>query len=80
MKINRLLKIFVLIIMSIFTTACNDAYKTPVAKEVYLPLSKDSDGCMRYRLKSITSMSVQVILYKTADGGYTPNKENSICH
>ena len=80
MRINNLLKIVALMLMGIFTAACDNVYRQTATKEVYLSLGEDGSGCMRYGLKSTTQMSVQVILYKAANGGYTPNKENSICH
>jgi len=57
------------------------AYKSPVADDrQYFAIGNDGDGCMRYRIKPTSQMSVQVIVYKTIDGSYTPNKENSVCY
>ena len=79
MKISYFSKIASLIIISILSTSCDYVYKQKTDANIYLPMGKDSDGCMRYRLKTTEQMSVQVILYKTIDGSYTPNKKMSLC-
>lgn len=78
MRLNRSIKHLSLIIISLFFVACSDVTK-PIGAEVYLPIGMDKDGCMRYRLKPTTQMSTQVIIYKSINGGYTPNKEMSVC-
>ena len=78
MRLNRSIKHLSLIIISLFFVACSDITK-PIDTEVYLPIGMDKDGCMRYRLKPTTQMSTQVIIYKSINGGYTPNNEMSVC-
>lgn len=78
MRLNRSIKHLSLIIISLFFVACSDVTK-PIDTEVYLPIGMDKDGCMRYRLKPTAQMSTQVIIYKSINGGYTPNKEMSVC-
>ncbi len=78
MRLNRSIKHLSLIIISLFFVACGNITK-PIDTEVYLPIGMDKDGCMRYRLKPTTQMSTQVIIYKSINGGYTPNKEMSVC-
>jgi hypothetical protein len=78
MRLNRSIKHLSLIIISLFFVACSDITK-PIDTEVYLPIGMDKDGCMRYRLKPTTQMSTQVIIYKSINGGYTPNKNTSNC-
>ena len=78
MRLNRSIKHLSLIIISLFFVACSDITK-PIDTEVYLPIGMDKDGCMRYRLKPTTQMSTQVIVYKSINGGYTPNNEMSVC-
>ena len=78
MRLNRSIKHLSLIIISLFFVACSDVTK-PIDTEVYLPIGMDKDGCMRYRLKPTTQMSTQVIVYKSINGGYTPNNEMSVC-
>lgn len=73
--------IFVLLLIGLLAS-CDEATinkKQAIDNNQYLAMGKDSDGCTRYRLQSTTQMSVQVIVYKTIDGGYTPNKNNSVC-
>ena len=78
MRLNRSIKHLSLIIISLFFVACSDITK-PIDTEVYLPIGMDKDGCMRYRLKPTTQMSAQVIVYKSINDGYSPNKEMSVC-
>jgi len=78
MRLNRSIKHLGLILISLFFVACSDITK-PIDTEVYLPIGMDKDGCMRYRLKPTTQMSTQVIVYKSINGGYTPNNEMSVC-
>lgn len=75
-------KSLIFILLSGLLASCNEmpAYKIPVADDSqYLAIGNDGDGCMRYQIKSTSQMSAQVILYKTIDGGYTPNKNMSLC-
>lgn len=57
---------------------CNKQ-QVEVKSQTYLPISADSDDCMRYHIETITQISAQVILYKAINGGYTPNKSESSC-
>lgn len=79
MKISYLSKFISLLIVIIFTTSCDQIYKQQIDTNIYLPMGRDSDGCMRYRLKATEKMSTQVIVYQTMAGKYTPNKNTSDC-
>jgi len=75
-------KSLIFLLLSGLLVSCNEmtAYKNPAADDSqYLAIGNDGDGCMRYQIKSTSQMSVQVILYKTIDGGYSPNKNMSLC-
>jgi hypothetical protein len=39
----------------------------------------DGDGCQAYRAHSPGNLVVQMVYYSTADGGFTPNKEEAAC-
>lgn len=79
MKTNSLLKTVGSIILGIFITSCDQIYKQQIDTNIYLPMGRDGDGCMRYRSKATEKMSTQVIVYQTMAGKYTPNKNTSDC-
>ncbi len=39
----------------------------------------DGDGCQAYRAHSPGNVVVQIVYYRTADGGFTANKEEAAC-
>lgn len=39
----------------------------------------DGDGCQAYRVHSPGKVVVQIVYYRKADGGFSPNKEEAAC-
>ncbi len=39
----------------------------------------DGDGCQAYRLHSPGNVVVQIVYYRQADGGFSPNKKEAAC-
>ncbi|MBL7005180.1 MAG: hypothetical protein ISR69_14270 [Gammaproteobacteria bacterium] len=75
-------KSLIFILLAGLLASCDEAatYKKQTVDGIqYVAIGSDGDGCMRYQIKSTSQMSVQVVLYKTIDGGYTPNKKMSLC-
>jgi hypothetical protein len=44
-----------------------------------VPIGADDDGCPRYRLYSPTRLVAQVIYYRDAAGGFTPDRRQAAC-
>jgi hypothetical protein len=74
-------KLFFILLTVIFLASCDKADSHNKQKDTvsYLPISRDSDGCMRYRVYADNRMSVQAILYKNKSGEFTPNKDIYKC-